>query len=84
MWKNRRNVFQDQFKYIHNGIVKPFQVGILHYDERFQEMHNLSKYLPPPPIKGKRYESDQWDVYNKEFSENDIRVVIKDGLPSSM
>ena len=36
MLKKHRSVFQDHVKYIHNDILKPLRVGILHYDERFQ------------------------------------------------
>ena len=35
-------------------------------------------------MKGKSFDSDSWDVCKKELSENDIRVAIKDGPPSSM
>ena len=33
IWRKHRSVFQDHLKYIHNDIVKPFRVGILHYVE---------------------------------------------------
>ena len=42
------STFQDHVKYIHNEIVKPFRVNILHYGERVREMHDIYKYLPPP------------------------------------
>ena len=35
-------------------------------------------------MKGNGYEADNWKVHDKEFSVHDIRVAIKDGLPSSM
>ena len=65
MWKKYRSVLQYHVKYIHNDIVKPFQVVILHYAEIIQDTHDLSKYLPPPSMKGKSYESDNWDVRDK-------------------
>ena len=47
-------------------------------------MHDISKYLTPPSMKGAIYESDNGDVRNIEFSKNDMRVAINDGIPSSM
>ena len=84
VWKKHCSVFQDHIKYIHKDIVKPFQVAIIRYDDRVQEMHDPAKYLPPPLVKGKSYESDNWDVREKLFSKNYIHVAIKDGLTSSM
>ena len=47
-------------------------------------MHDLAKHLTPPSMKGGDYEAANWKAPNKEFSVDDIRVDIKDGLPSSM
>ena len=84
MWKKHRSVFQDHIKYIYNDIVKLFRVGILRQAERVQEMHDLDKKLPPPWMNGESYESANWDVRDRYLSENQIRVVIKGGIPSSM
>ena len=84
MRKKNLILFQDHVKYIHNDIVKHFRVRILRYAEHVQDMHNLAKYLPPPSMKDKSYKSANWDVRNKGLSENDIRIAIKDGLPSYM
>ena len=84
MWRKHRNVYRDHLKYICNDIVRPFHVGILRYDERVQHMHDLVKHLPPPLINGNVYEAVIWKFRNSEFSVDDIRVAIKDGLPSSM
>ena len=35
-------------------------------------------------MKGEIFEPASWDFHSKEFSENNIRVAIKDGLLSSM
>ena len=35
-------------------------------------------------MKGESYESANWDVYDTDFSENEISVAIEDGLSSSM
>ena len=48
MWRKHRSVLQDHLKYISNGIVKSFCVVILRYGKRVQDMHDLSKQLPPP------------------------------------
>ena len=39
------------YKYIHNHIVNPFRVVILHYAEHIREIHGLTKDLPPPSMK---------------------------------
>ena len=84
MWRNQRILFQDHLKYICNVIVKQFRLGIIHYAERVQDLHDLSNYLPPPSMKGDILKADSWKLLDKEFSEYDIRVYIKDWLPSSM
>ena len=83
-WNNHQSVFQDHLKYIRNDILKPFRVVILHYAERVEEMHDLAKQLPPPLMKGKSFESANWKVRNRELSVHEIRVLVKDGPPSSM
>ena len=40
-WRNHRRVFQDHIKYIRNEIVKLFRVGIIHYADHVQDMHDL-------------------------------------------
>ena len=62
----------------------PFRVRILRYSERVRGVHDLAKYLPPLSIKGDRYEASNWKVRDQEFTISEIRVAIKDGLPSSM
>ena len=52
MWGKHRRVYQDHLKYVCNYIVKPFCVRILRYAKRVRDMHELSKYLPPPSMKG--------------------------------
>ena len=84
MWMNHRSVYQDHLKYVCNDIVKPFRFGILHYAERVMDMHDLGKYLPPPSIKGKRYEEDNWKVCDQEFTVSEISVAMEDVLPSYM
>ena len=50
MWRKHRSVYQDYLKYICNDIVKPLCVVILSYVEHVQNMHDLVKRLPPPPL----------------------------------
>ena len=47
-------------------------------------MYDFAKYLPPPSMKSKIYEADNWKVRDQEFTVSEIRVAIKDGLPTSM
>ena len=65
MWRKHRSTFQYHVKYIHNDIVKPFRVGILQYAESVRDMHNLTKYLPTPLMKGGEYNKAYWTVHNK-------------------
>ena len=69
-------------KYVCNDIAKSFKVKILQYAKRMSEMHDLKKYPPPPLMKGKSFQSDSWDVSNKEFYGDYIQVAFKYGLPS--
>ena len=52
--------------------------------ERVREMHDLSKYLNPPSMKGESEMEANWNAHNKEFTSNDLQLAIKDGLPKSM
>ena len=65
MWRNNQSTFQDHVKYINNNIVKPFRTGILHYAERVHEMHDLTKYPPPPLMKVGEYDQAYWNVRDK-------------------
>ena len=71
-------------KYVHNDILKPLKVKILRYAELVREMHDLAKYLPPPSMKGESAEAANWTVHNQEFTADEFRIAIKDGLPKSM
>ena len=64
--------------------MKPFKVKIIRYAKRVSGMHDLAKYLPPPLMKGKRSEADNWTVRNQEITTSGTRLAIKDRLPSSM
>ena len=65
MWRNHWSVFQDHLKFIRNDIVKPFRVGTLQSTKRVQEMHNLSKHLPPLLMKVNGYEAANWKLRDK-------------------
>ena len=70
--------------YICNDIVKPFRVKTLRYDESVRDMHDLSKYLPPPLMKGEIAMSANCKVRNEEFTAIDIRLSIMGRLPKSI
>ena len=84
MWRKHQSVYQDHMRYIRNDIVKPFKAKNIRYAKRVREMHDIYKYLPPPLIKGKSSEADNWTVRNQEFTFSEIWLAIKDRLPSSM
>ena len=71
-------------KYIWNDIVKPLRVKILRYTYRVRDMHDLENYLPPHSMKGESDEAANWNVLNQEFTVSEIRLAIKDVIPSSM
>ena len=70
MWSNHQIIFQDHVECIHNAIVDPFIVGIFHYTERVREMHDLTKYLHPPPMKGGEYNEAYWAIRDKDIFDN--------------
>ena len=71
-------------KYVCDDIVKPFKVKILRSSERMHETHDLAKYLPPPSMKGESAKADNWTVCNQEFTDGEVWLEIKDGIPKSM
>ena len=71
-------------KYNRNDIVNPFKVKIIHYSKRVCDMHNLTKYLPPPLVKGESAEADNCTFLNQEFMSSEVLLAIKDRLPLSM
>ena len=60
-----RSIFQDDVKYIHNEILKPFRLIIIHYAEYISKIHGLAKYLPPLLDKGDEYDHADWVVCDK-------------------
>ena len=84
MWRKHRSVYQYHMQYFCNDIVKPFKVKIFRYSERVRDMHDLSKYLPPPFVKGESVMADNWSSCNEEFTISDIRLYINYRLPKSM
>ena len=84
MWFNQRRTFQDHVKFIHNDIVKPFGIGIIQYTERFWDMQDISKYLPPHSNKGGYFEQTDWDIRDKYFNEDVIHIATKDWIPTSI
>ena len=81
MWRKHWSVYQDHIKYIHNDIVKPFRVKILHYAKHIIDMHDLDKYLPPSSMKSESAEAANWTVCNREFMASEIWLTIKDRTP---
>ena len=84
MWRKHRSIYQYHMKYVCNDILKPFRVSILHNTEHVREMHDLSKYLPTPPMKGESYEEANWKFLGQYFTVSEIRVATKQRLPSSI
>ena len=84
IWKKYRRFFQDHVKYIHNNIIKPFNVIMLHYVGQIHKMHDIDKQLPPPSKKGDIFDQAYWKFHDYEFMEDEIRVATKDGLPTYM
>ena len=84
MWRKHRSIYHNHMKYIHNDIVKTFKVKILCYAERVRDMHDLAKYHPTPSMKGKSADAANLTVRNQEFTDSELRLAIKDRLPSSM
>ena len=47
-------------------------------------MHDLAKYFIPISMKGVSAETANWNIRNQEFTVSEIRVAIKDIIPSSL
>ena len=47
-------------------------------------MHDLAKYLPPPPMKDTIAMATNWNLRNQEFTASEVQLAIKDGLPKFM
>ena len=58
MWRKHQSVIQEHLKYIRNDTVKPLCVGIVHYTDRVEEMHDLANHLSTPSMKGKSLDAD--------------------------
>ena len=84
MWRKHRSVYHEHINNVRNDILKPFNVKILRYDDPVREMYDLSKYIPPPLMKGKSAEASNCTVRNQDFTANEVRLAIKDRLPKSM
>ena len=72
MSRNHQSVNQDHLKYVWNYIVKTFYVRTLRYAKRVMEMHDLENYLPPPSMKGEKYEADNWKFHKQELTVSEI------------
>ena len=84
MWRKHQSVYQDHMKYNINDIFKPFKINIICYADRLINMNDLSKYLPPPLMKGESAEAANWTVHNQELMVREIRLETQDRLPSSI
>ena len=84
MWRKHFSVQQDHMKCICNDVVKLCKIKILFYADRMCDMNDLAKHVPPPSMKGESAEADIWTVRNQEYTTSEVRLVIKDGIPSSM
>ena len=54
----------------------------LRYAKRVRDMHDLTNYLPPPLMKSESAEVANWTIRNQEFTASEVRLEIKDVLPS--
>ena len=70
--RNHLSVFQVDPKYIHNDIVNPLHVRIIHYDENVEDMHKLAKHILTPLMEGDSFESDNWKFHDNESSVHEI------------
>ena len=84
MWRKHCSVYQDHMKYVRNGIVKLVKVKILCYSDHVREMHDLSKYLPPPPMKVDSAMADNCNFHHHKFTASEFLLAIKDGIPKSI
>ena len=68
MCRKHHSVFRYHYKYMHNGIMKPFRVGILQYTKHVRNIHDLAKFLPKILKKGDEYDQAYYTIHDKELS----------------
>ena len=56
VWKEHHNMFNENIYHVMNGIMKPFNMGILGYAERVHKMFEMDKLIPPPSKKNEEQE----------------------------
>ena len=70
--EEHQSVYQDHMKYVHNDILKPFNIKIHRYARRVREMHELAKYLPPPSKNVECAMEDKWSFHKENFNTGDL------------
>ena len=65
MCRKHWSVYQDHMKYIQNDIVMLFIVKLIRYSGHVREIHDLSKYLPPPLMKVENAKAYNLNIHNQ-------------------
>ena len=84
MWRNSRNVFEEQKRYLDQNITKPFNWNMMKYCKRVRELYDCLQYLPPPSMKGDGFIEADWVTLQTAPAEIRISRAIRDGLPEVM
>ena len=61
-----------------------YRVIILQHSERVHEIYDLNEYVTPPLKKGDMFDQENWNICDCNFTKDEIRIVTKDGVPTSM
>jgi hypothetical protein len=82
MWRDSRQAYDDQIRYLEVDIVKPRVLGVLDMLRRVEQMFRLQLHLPPPRIvANETYESADWVKRDKPATPQMIRRVQHNALP---
>ena len=81
MWRDSRQAYDDQLRYLEVDIVKPRVLGVLDMLRRVEQMFRLQLHLPPPSIANQTYESADWGKRDTPATPQMIRRVQHNALP---
>ena len=69
MWENRHSVFGNHLRYIHNEIIKPYNVMIVEYYECMYEILDIFQYIYSPNSKSKEHHQARYKAQDIKLLE---------------
>ena len=69
MWKNHHSVFGNHLRYIHNEIIKTYNIMILEYYECMYEILDICQYIYSPNKKSEEHHQAGYIAQDIKFIE---------------